>query len=542
MNTPMEKHQFAEMVVKFLNEELCGDELEQFISIMHSVPAAAQYYIDSAVIDSLLRGRRALITEFGTSAEEVVLDPAFWNALSKHEQSADRVDITEPFQECGEPLIRQVNRQNIFHKPSKLSIFSLIVSSAAILFMVLFARFMPAKRGAIVAVLTDSVGAEWASVATTMQDGQALMVGPMRLVSGLAEIVFESGGTVLVEGPADFVLEGKDQVYLSRGRMTATVPAPAIGFTVRTPKASVVDYGTEFGVLVQEDGLTETCVFTGEVDVRLGSNVRMYTKSQRLFSGQGAVAYADDIVLTPPRRNTFLRQMPSSYDLKVREICPHVIWREGLNFNERLFPTAVSTSVETLGTDVQSVAVTGMPAFSGLNAAKFNGASGYRISAVSKTSPSKITSFSYMLWCKVDGAGAQDLVVDRTRAYQSYRSISLNDKNRIVYSLSRTAGGARNAMLESTSVINAGEWYHIAIVRDEKHKKLFINGKLDSSVEQDSPTGMIYETIYVGGVLSEGQNQQISGLRGEIAELMGFSRGLKDEEVRAVYEAAAMPL
>src|SRR5690606_10314798 len=88
---------------------------------------------------------------------------------------------------------------------------------------------------------------------------------PFSLRSGLAQIEFFSGATVIVEGPAELELESAWRVVCRSGRLRAFVPEPAQGFVVSTPDYEAVDLGTEFGLSVGGDGRSEVHVVDGEV-------------------------------------------------------------------------------------------------------------------------------------------------------------------------------------------------------------------------------------------------------------------------------------
>ena len=62
-------------------------------------------------------------------------------------------------------------------------------------------------------------------------------------------------------------LRSADEVFLRQGSLTARVPPPAVGFFVTTPLARVVDLGTEFDVVVDELGATQTLVRRGRVSL-----------------------------------------------------------------------------------------------------------------------------------------------------------------------------------------------------------------------------------------------------------------------------------
>jgi hypothetical protein len=78
---------------------------------------------------------------------------------------------------------------------------------------------------------------------------------------------FDDGAKVIVEGPIEFLPLTSGHLQLRRGRLMATVPKEAIGFTVSTPTSQVVDLGTEFEVSVKQTGASEIVVQKGEIEV-----------------------------------------------------------------------------------------------------------------------------------------------------------------------------------------------------------------------------------------------------------------------------------
>lgn len=121
----------------------------------------------------------------------------------------------------------------------------------------------------IAARLVDATDARWG-------DGRALLLGaavpqgPLRLLSGAAQIAFESGALVTLNGPAEIEVLGSSRLFLRSGRIVPFVPPTAIGFTVVSPTGEVIDLGTEFSVNVDASGRTEIYVLEGEVDVAQG--------------------------------------------------------------------------------------------------------------------------------------------------------------------------------------------------------------------------------------------------------------------------------
>jgi len=103
------------------------------------------------------------------------------------------------------------------------------------------------------------------------------------LLSGLAQIEFFSGASVIVEGPAKLDLLSEWKVICRSGRLLVSVPEPARGFAVETRDYRAVDLGTEFALSVNHDGKSEVHVLDGEVrlDDASGAEIR------RLTTGMG---------------------------------------------------------------------------------------------------------------------------------------------------------------------------------------------------------------------------------------------------------------
>ncbi len=98
----------------------------------------------------------------------------------------------------------------------------------------------------------------WAERQIGTAVGSHLMTSrKLQLLEGLIELSFLSGSRVTVQGPAALTLSGQDQFALHAGDVCVLVGPEAKGFTVNTPFARVVDFGTEFGVRVEDDGALE---------------------------------------------------------------------------------------------------------------------------------------------------------------------------------------------------------------------------------------------------------------------------------------------
>ncbi len=123
-----------------------------------------------------------------------------------------------------------------------------------------------ARPDAAVAQLVQTHDVQWAGPGPVPPTGEPLRAGRrLQLERGLVRVAFRSGAEVVVEGPAVFLVESSDATQLQRGRLVASVPPQAAGFTVDTPSGAIVDLGTKFGVEVAEQGRCEIHVLTGQV-------------------------------------------------------------------------------------------------------------------------------------------------------------------------------------------------------------------------------------------------------------------------------------
>jgi hypothetical protein len=120
------------------------------------------------------------------------------------------------------------------------------------------------SAGENVAWLVNAQDCRWDDA--EQRPGRDMRAGKeLHLVGGLAEIEFDCGARVILQGSAGLELLSGRSARLLAGTLTARVPARAKGFTVLTPHNEVVDLGTEFGLSVENGGAATVRVFTGKV-------------------------------------------------------------------------------------------------------------------------------------------------------------------------------------------------------------------------------------------------------------------------------------
>lgn len=88
--------------------------------------------------------------------------------------------------------------------------------------------------------------------------------GMIKLASGAAELQFDSGTTVVLEGPCELLVSTADSARLLAGTVFVNITEVSNGFLLETPEAQIIDEGTQYAVVL--DSLaTEVHVFDGSV-------------------------------------------------------------------------------------------------------------------------------------------------------------------------------------------------------------------------------------------------------------------------------------
>lgn len=137
------------------------------------------------------------------------------------------------------------------------------------------------------------------------------------LMSGLVEILFPTGASAILEGPAVFHVSSNESLVLDVGRCSVHAPEGAEGFLVETPVTRVVDRGTRFSVNVGETSETEVQVIEGAADIynvqRAADSLDADDSVERLAGGEAkrfvtAGSYANEEV--PFEANSYRRQLP----------------------------------------------------------------------------------------------------------------------------------------------------------------------------------------------------------------------------------------
>lgn len=233
--------------------------------------------------------------------------------MAQEEKKSPAIEIPH------EPMQRELIQKVIYPphekaKISKFSIFTLIVSVAAVLFFILFIKYVPETQYSVdVATLADQMNVHWAPSETGLKTGSRLWTnaGPLDLKSGIVKLRYDDGVDVVIEGPAFFEIE-RLGIYLEYGRLYSQVSEAGLGFTVTTPTSQFIDHGTEFGVQADVNGSSELHVIKGKVQLFAG--LKGKNKTGQMITKNHAVRYnanREQIRAIPMENCAFARNINS---------------------------------------------------------------------------------------------------------------------------------------------------------------------------------------------------------------------------------------
>lgn len=172
-----------------------------------------------------------------------------------------------------------------------------------------------------VARITDMIEARWDDD-ENFKIGQDLEPGLLNLQSGIVKLEFATGTEVILEGPSEFLIKGRNSAFCQLGQISAQVPPKGIGFEVVTPTATIVDLGTAFSIQVVK-GKSDVHVLKGKVAVQ-------QTSKQKSVLTEGLAASLDfsgnlfNIKIDPltffsegmfqKRKNEYVQKRKSAWD------------------------------------------------------------------------------------------------------------------------------------------------------------------------------------------------------------------------------------
>ena len=354
-------------------------------------------------------------------------------------------------------------------------------------------RFEPdrakiAAVGGEIARLAWSDSAVWETdipICPNLATGERLV-----LLSGLAELHYKTGVTVILQGPAEFTVGGTEESewinvgdsdnpplsnsgYLAHGSLLAWIDGPqSKGFTIETPTTTLEDHGTEFAVQVQDDGATDVVVLSGSVDVLREPDGNWPGQRMRLTTGQaafvkaggGKIARRSDVdyrFLAPMRRR--LEETRDAPALEQSKTTMVAHWKLDGNAKD----TVGSHHGELRGAAGFAVGRLGQ-------AAKFNGDGDF---ITSSTDPLPRTNFTVSAWLFPE-SGKQRMYIAGTQQSGNKGAFLMVGYDGVLSAV--FPGTDLNRDVRSvTNTVPLRQWTHVAMtVSRTDGLRLYVNGSL----------------------------------------------------------------
>ena len=305
-----------ELVCKALEGGISAEEGAALNQYVASDPEIAAYYVRCIRIYSGLKKSPQMQYLFCLEQFEDNLRPFSLDALAEYEKIAPAAMLPMNSIPVGVISVREKGEKTA-RKINKASLMTALVSLAALVFFVVFARYAPVRGSEFVATISDSIEAQWADVNESLGRGARLTKtsGPWLLRKGVVKLMFDNHTEVLLEGPAEFQITAEDRMRVNYGRLYAIVPRSALGFSVITPNSTIIDLGTEFGVLAGFDGGTELHVIKGETALVAGQHNEKSSVLVKAGVAKRIYGFAASVSDIMPNERLFIRKIDSEANL-----------------------------------------------------------------------------------------------------------------------------------------------------------------------------------------------------------------------------------
>ncbi len=395
----------------------------------------------------------------------------------------------------------------------------------------------PTTEGPIVAQLISRIDAVVTRNSVLWQPS-AYQVGHYQVDRGLIQLQYDSGVTVFIEAPAAFDAISSEKLALHSGRISANVPPEGIGFTIETPEADIVDFGTEFSVEVG-GGESEVHVFKGHVRVNLKSvSTHLQAKPIDLRTEQ-AIRIAEagrqpvGIDLATDRFIRSIDEPQKGYPRMVKQLEPVAYYRMPIKERGLVCIPSEYDGIVLTGTGSRPACAPGIMGASLRTGGKSIGRGGL----VTNTPPFTTGSFALACWIYATGRPEGATVVSNIQTDGAQEelgrfSLSLDQGTGTLVATVRDAMG-QLIRCHDTERLSLEMWHHIAITCDGNELILYRNGIATSSIPC-SPVSNSPPSRLTIGVDLDG-----AGLwEGRIDELALFNKSLSREQIHELYDAA----
>ena len=361
-----------------------------------------------------------------------------------------------------------------------------------------------------------------------------MRAGVYQLDRGLLHLRFGSGVMVYVEAPARFHAVNDKRVVLHSGRLSASIPPEGVGFTVDTPDAEVIDFGTEFSIDV-ESNASEVHVFEGLVrvqprslkDGKAGQAVNL--QSSQAVKIDNASKKPVGIQLATDRFiSSFDEPKKRPYPRAVKQLSPVAYYRMPIRDKGLVADPTQYSGVVLTGEGVRPPHACGVDAGGSLRVRAGSTGRGGRVDS---PPPLGTGQFTLAVFIYLESQSPGGTVATNIQRAEGNFELALDDKGCLQATIRDRTGRLRS--VASSAFLPLRTWRFLVMTVDSDHLRIYQDGQLIASVPCAMMANSASETVWFGTSAAG------TGLwDGRIDELAIFDKALGDNEIAGLHQAA----
>ena len=503
--TEEEKKELEPLLMELTEGELSSEQSHRLVELIRQHPTAKQQYLEYCQVHTMLAWEHGVLGDLQLP-----------DLSNTSEPPSDSFSLWKPLAVAAALVLTGVVLWSPWGTPSTM------------------------KPGETVASLTRNVAAslELFGASSDFNNGSAVRTGSYQLDEGLVQITFESGVEVVIEAPASFEIHGPEFMILNEGRLAANVSPEGIGFTVETPEAEVVDYGTEFAIEVVGERSSEIHVFKGEVEVRFKQQdtsidpVRLVTNQATRIDHSTLIPLG--ISVDDQRFLRSLDEPAPTYSGNVRELLPLAYYRMAVIDDGHTLKDAAKGHENTASV-VKGVRRR-QPFAPGRigSSLRLDGPRKGGYAQISSGLELPTTEFTIMAWIRTKTLPRNAVLVSdmNLSGDETFRFGLVGDHGHWGLTL---ANGKRFLQIADSSPLPLEDWTHVAVVKTSEALRLYRNGTLVSSEPLNGFQTQTHNPFSIGGTpkKSDGKkrNRRSGFWHGRIDELAFFGSALTKEQI-----------
>ncbi len=532
------KPQLQELLSNLVDEKLSEQELKELQALLRDDPDAQQFYIKYTMLHSWL------------TWDYVEQSPAESRLLSLNKQENADESVKSPILGFLGDVANFLNHHSPLSFVLLIVIFGMTLWATAYWFSGRHSDKVP-MDSAFVAQITATKGCQWSTAITPPTEMMQLQVGQqLQLEKGIAQITYSNQAVVLLEGPASFTVGSPNSGFLSQGKLTARADSDeSRQFTIVTPDARFVDLGTEFGVMIDDQGRAAVAVFAGEVKAEAKLADGRWTTGVPIREGEAVVCEGAKFTRQvaqrsnfptlqplPPPPPSYQRWLDASRELRKRpDLLAYYDFQSEAN-NPKVLVNRAPTGAALDGEIQNATWVKGR--FLGKSALEFMADdAGVRVNL-----PGQYPQMTLIAW------------INSKQLKNNYNAILMSDdwkRSRELHWEIRSRGQIELCIFgqkisgDSTQNISAdclNRWCMIAgVINTPNQCTLYLNGEYFENLNSTEIPVIQLDWATIGGWNNEGKGDSTSGavhnFPGRIDEMMIFQKALTAEEIKRIYDA-----